>query len=78
MLKRLIFGLVKGFLIGAVLAAVVVKGLAMATWTTLFAFLFAAAAGVLTALLTGKPRGGGGLGGGGARGGGEDADGSDS
>lgn len=55
MLKRLLFGLVKGALIGAALAAIVVKGLGMVTWTTLFAFLFAAAAGILTALLTGKP-----------------------
>ena len=56
MLKRLIVGLVLGTVIGAVVAAVLVQGLGMALFANaVFAYLAAAATGVITGLVAGKP-----------------------
>ena len=57
MLKRLIVGLVLGTIIGAVVAAVLVQGLGWAAGFPypVFAYLAAAATGVLTGLVAGKP-----------------------
>jgi hypothetical protein len=57
MLKRLIIGLILGVVIGGVVAAVLVQGLG---WTAgfpypVFAYLSAAATGVITGLVAGKP-----------------------
>jgi hypothetical protein len=56
MLKRLIVGLILGTVIGAVVAAVLVQGLGMAMFSNaVFAYLAAAATGVVTGLVAGKP-----------------------
>ncbi len=56
MLKRLIVGLILGTVIGAVVAAVLVQGLGMALFgNAAFAYLAAAATGVITGLVAGKP-----------------------
>lgn len=56
MLKRLIVGLILGIVIGAVVAAVLVQGLGMALFSNaVFAYLAAAATGVITGLVAGKP-----------------------
>ena len=56
MLKRLIVGLIIGSIIGAVVAAVLVQGLGMALFTNaVLAYLAAAATGVITGLVAGKP-----------------------
>jgi hypothetical protein len=56
MLKRLIVGLVLGTVIGGVVAAVLVQGLGMAVFSnSVFAYLAAAATGVITGLVAGKP-----------------------
>jgi hypothetical protein len=56
MLKRLIVGLILGTVIGAVVAAVLVQGLGMTLFTNgVFAYLAAAATGVVTGLVAGKP-----------------------
>jgi hypothetical protein len=56
MLKRLIVGLILGTVIGAVVAAVLVQGLGLAQFTNaVFAYLAAAATGVITGLVAGKP-----------------------
>ena len=56
MVKRLIIGLVLGTVIGAVVAAVLVQGLGMALFSNaVFAYLAAAATGVITGLVAGKP-----------------------
>jgi hypothetical protein len=60
MLKRLIIGLLLGGVIGAVIAAVLVQGMGMTTFaaSTLGAagaYLAAAATGILTGLVAGKP-----------------------
>jgi hypothetical protein len=56
MLKRLIVGLVLGTVIGAVVAAVLVQGLGITYFTNaVFAYLAAAATGVVTGLVAGKP-----------------------
>lgn len=56
MLKRLIVGLILGTVIGAVVAAVLVQGLGMALFSNAaFAYLAAAATGVITGLVAGKP-----------------------
>ena len=56
MLKRLIVGLVLGTVIGGIVAAVFVQGLGMAVFTNaVFAYLAAAATGVITGLVAGKP-----------------------
>jgi len=57
MLKRLLVGLILGLVLGAVVAAVLVQGLG---WTNgfpypVFAYLAAAATGVITGLVAGKP-----------------------
>ncbi|MDB4934957.1 MAG: hypothetical protein JWP87_1929 [Labilithrix sp.] len=57
MLKRLIIGLILGVVIGGVVAAVLVQGLG---WVSgfpypVFAYLAAAATGVITGLVAGKP-----------------------
>lgn len=56
MLKRLIVGLVLGTVIGGVFAAVLVQGLGMTVFTNaVFAYLAAAATGIITGLVAGKP-----------------------
>ncbi len=56
MLKRLIVGLILGTVIGAVVAAVLVQGLGMMLFSNaVFAYLAAAATGVITGLVAGKP-----------------------
>lgn len=56
MLKRLIVGLVLGTVIGAIVAAILVQGLGMIYFgTSVFAYLAAAATGVITGLVAGKP-----------------------
>lgn len=56
MLKRLLVGLILGLVIGAVVAAVLVQGLGMALFSNaVFAYLAAAATGVITGLVAGKP-----------------------
>jgi hypothetical protein len=56
MLKRLIVGLVLGGVIGAVVAAVLVQGLGwLAFPNAVVAYLTAAATGVITGLVAGKP-----------------------
>ncbi|HSO40318.1 MAG TPA: hypothetical protein VLT33_47660 [Labilithrix sp.] len=56
MLKRLIVGLILGTVIGAVVAAILVQGLGMVMFSNaVFAYLAAAATGVITGLVAGKP-----------------------
>lgn len=56
MLKRLIVGLILGTVIGAVVAAVLVQGLGWVKFPfPVFAYLAAAATGVITGLVAGKP-----------------------
>lgn len=56
MLKRLIIGLILGTVIGAVFAALLVQGLGMEVFSSaVFAYLAAAATGVITGLVAGKP-----------------------
>jgi hypothetical protein len=59
MLKRLVFGLIFGLLVGGLLAAAVVKGVGMLAFTgtggTVLAYVFAAVTGVLVGLVAGKP-----------------------
>ncbi|MDB4941684.1 MAG: hypothetical protein JWP97_1218 [Labilithrix sp.] len=56
MVKRLIVGLVLGAVIGAVIAAILVQGLGMVAFgNAFFAYLAAAATGVVTGLVAGKP-----------------------
>ena len=55
MLKRLIGGLVKGVLVGGVLAVVLVKGLGITTLGAAMAYPAAVLAGILAALVAGKP-----------------------
>lgn len=56
MLTRLLIGLVLGTVIGGVVAAVLVQGLGIPVFTNpFFAYLAAAATGVLTGLVAGKP-----------------------
>ncbi len=55
MLKRLLFGLVKGVLVGGLLGLLLVKGLGLTAFGAILAYLFAVLAGVLTGLVAGKP-----------------------
>ena len=56
MLKRLIVGLILGTVIGAVFAAILVQGSGMVMFSSaVFAYLAAAATGVITGLVAGKP-----------------------
>jgi hypothetical protein len=60
MLKRLLFGLIFGLLVGGLLAAAVIKGVGMYAFTgsvgaTALAYVFAAVTGVLVGLVAGKP-----------------------
>ena len=60
MLKRLIFGLVFGLLVGGLLAAAVVKGIGMLAFASSGAgvalpYVFAAVTGILVGLVAGKP-----------------------
>ena len=55
MVKRLVVGLVLGAVLGAVFAAVLVQGLGMVTFAPVVAYLAAAATGVLSGLVAGKP-----------------------
>jgi hypothetical protein len=54
MILRLLFGLVKGLVVGGLLGLGLVQ-LGMATPTALFAYLAAAIAGVIVGLIAGKP-----------------------
>ncbi len=59
MLKRLAYGILFGLLVGALLAAAVVKGIGMLAFTggtgAVLAYVFAAVTGVLVGLVAGKP-----------------------
>lgn len=60
MLKRLLFGLFLGLVVGAALAAALVKGMSLALFTpgaggAALAYLFAAVTGVVVGLVAGKP-----------------------
>ena len=59
MVKRLLFGLVFGLLVGGLLAAAVIKGVGMLAFTgtggAVLAYVFAAVTGVLVGLVAGKP-----------------------
>ncbi len=59
MLKRLLYGLFFGLLVGGLLAAAVVKGIGMLAFTggsgAVLAYVFAAVTGVLVGLVAGKP-----------------------
>jgi hypothetical protein len=55
MLKRLLFGVVKGVLVGGLLGLLLVKGLGLTVFGAILAYLFAVLAGVLTGLVAGKP-----------------------
>lgn len=54
MVGRFILGLFKGVLVGAVVAAVLVKGLGIVTWGAPIAYVAAVVTGLLTALVSGK------------------------
>ena len=55
MLGRLILGILKGAIIGGIVAAVLVKGLGVTTFGAVLAYVVAVVTGVLTGLLAGKP-----------------------
>lgn len=60
MLKRLLFGLVFGLVVGGLLAAAVIKGVGIYAFTgsagsVALAYIFAAVTGVLVGLVAGKP-----------------------
>ncbi len=55
MLRRLLLGFFKGLLIGGALGAVLVFGLGVTTLTGLVAYVTAVGAGVIAALVAGKP-----------------------
>lgn len=54
MVGRFILGLIKGVLVGAAVAAVLVKGLGIVTWGAPIAYVAAVVTGLLTALVSGK------------------------
>lgn len=55
MLKRLLYGLLKGSLVGGVLAYALVAGLSVTTLTGALAYLAVILAGVATAVVAGRP-----------------------
>lgn len=60
MVKRLLFGLLLGLIVGGAIAAAVIKGLGMLTFGletggAILAYVFAAVTGVLVGLVAGKP-----------------------
>jgi|RhiMethySRZTD1v2_1073278.scaffolds.fasta_scaffold101834_3 hypothetical protein len=55
MLRRLLFGLFKGALIGGVAAAVLIKGLGVAVFGGFLAYTAAVLVGAVTGLFAGKP-----------------------
>jgi hypothetical protein len=55
MLRRLTLGLIKGLLIGGIVAFLLVQVLGLATFGAFFAYTLAALMGVLTGLFAGKP-----------------------
>ena len=59
MVKRLVFGLLLGVLVGGLIAAAVIKGLGMLSFAStggaILAYVFAAVTGVLVGLVAGKP-----------------------
>jgi hypothetical protein len=55
MLRRLVIGLVKGLLIGGLLAAVLIKVLGFTVFGALLAYPAAVVAGAMTGLFAGKP-----------------------
>ncbi|MBX3183598.1 MAG: hypothetical protein KIT72_05700 [Polyangiaceae bacterium] len=54
MIARLLLGIVKGVLVGGAVAAGLIFGLGVTSWTAPYAYAFAALTGVLTALVAGK------------------------
>jgi hypothetical protein len=59
MIKRLLYGLVFGLVVGGLLAAALIKGLGMVAFVgtggAVLAFVFAAVTGILVGLVAGKP-----------------------
>ena len=55
MLKRLLFGVVKGILVGGILGLLFVKALGLTAFGAVLAYLAAVVTGVLTGLVAGKP-----------------------
>ncbi len=59
MIKRLLYGLVFGLFVGAIVAAAIIKGLGMLSFAgtsgAVLAYVFAAVTGVLVGLVAGKP-----------------------
>ena len=55
MAKRMILGLIKGLLVGGVVALVLVKGLGVVSFGAALAYVAAVATGALTGLVAGKP-----------------------
>jgi hypothetical protein len=55
MVKRTVLGLVKGLLIGGLVALLLIEGLGVVTFGTVLAYAFALLTGVLAGLLAGKP-----------------------
>ncbi len=54
MIGRLVLGILKGVLVGGAVAAGLIFGLGVTSWTAPLAYTFAAVTGVLTALVAGK------------------------
>ncbi|MCA9630890.1 MAG: hypothetical protein KC766_24660 [Myxococcales bacterium] len=54
MIGRFLLGLIKGVVVGAVVAVVLVKGLGIVTWGAVVAYVAAVVTGLLTALVSGK------------------------
>lgn len=55
MIRRLLTGIVVGLLLGAIVAALFIKGLGVLTFGTVLALLAAAATGAIVGLVAGKP-----------------------
>jgi hypothetical protein len=55
MLVRLVLGLVKGLAVSALAALLLTRGLGVLAWGSAFAYVAAAASGVLVGLVAGKP-----------------------
>ena len=55
MLKRFLLGLTTGLIMGALVAALVVKGLGVLVFPAVLAYVFAAITGIFVGLVAGKP-----------------------
>lgn len=55
MLRRALIGVIKGVVLGALLAIVLIKGLSLVTFGGLLGYVVIAAAGAVAGLVTGKP-----------------------